>query len=107
MKHIFTNRNISFKTKMNTLKAYVWSILLYGCECWTLTKDLEKRLEATELWFIRRILKISWTEKKSNEEVMRMAGYERALLRKIRERQLQFFGHINRTNGLEKTTPVR
>ena len=87
---------------MNTLKAYVWSILLYGCECWALTKELERRLEAAEIWFIRRIFKISWTDKKSNEEVMRMAGYERSLLRKIRERQLQFFGHINRTNGLEK-----
>ena len=47
-------------------------------------------------------MKISWTERKSNEEVMRMAGYERSILKKIRERQLQFFGHINRANGLEK-----
>ena len=87
---------------MITLKAYVWPILKYGCKCWILTKELERRLEAAEIWFIRRIFKISWTDKKSNEEVMRMAGYERSLLRKIRERQLKFSGHINRTNGLEK-----
>ena len=92
MKSIFTNRNIKVYTKINTLKAYIWSILLYGCECWTLTKDLERRLEAAETWYTRRIMRISWTEKKSNEEVMEMAGYKRSLLRPIRKRQLQFFG---------------
>ena len=102
MKSIFTNRNIKVYTKINTLKAYIWSILLYGCECWTLTKDLERRLEAAEMWYIRRIMRISWTEKKSNEEVMEMAGYKRSLLKTIRKRQLQFFGHINRADGLEK-----
>ena len=102
MKSVFTNRNISLSTKLNTLKAYVWSVLLYGCECWTLTKDLEKRLEAAELWFIRRTLKISWMEKKSNEEVMNMSGYKRTLLTTIRKKQLEFFGHLNRADGLEK-----
>ena len=102
MKSIFTNRNIRFSTKLNTLKAYVWSILLYGCESWTLSKDLERRLEAAEIWYIRRILKISWTEKKSNEEIMQMTGYKRSLLKTIRKRQLQFFGHVNRADGIEK-----
>ena len=101
-KSVFTNRNISLSTKLNVLRAYVWSVLLYGCECWTLTPDLERRLEATEMWFIRRILKISWTEKKSNEEVMNMSGYKRSLLNTIRKRQLEFFGHLNRADGLEK-----
>ena len=102
MKSIFTNRNIRLKTKFNVLRAYVWSVLLYGCECWTLTQDLERRLEATEMWFVRRILKISWTERKTNEEVMEMSGYKRTLLRHIRKRQLNFFGHIIRADGLEK-----
>ena len=67
-----------------------------------MTKDLERRLEAAEMWYIRRIMKISWTEKKSHEEVMEMAEYKRSLLKTIRKRQLQFFGHINRADGLEK-----
>ena len=100
MKSIFTNRNIKVYTKIKTLKAYIWSILLYGCECWTLTKDLERRLEAAEMWYIRRIMRISWTEKKLNKEVMEMGGYKRSLT--IRKRQLQFFGHINRADRLEK-----
>ena len=52
MKSIFTNRNIKVYTKINTLKAYIWPILPYGCECWT--KDLERRLEAAEMWSIRK-----------------------------------------------------
>ena len=52
--------------------------------------------------YITRTLRISWTEKKSNEEVMEMAGYKRSLLKTIRKRQLQFFGHIKIANGIEK-----
>ena len=70
MKHIFLDRSVRIYTKVNTLKAYIWSILVHGYECWTLTKDLEKSLEAAEIWYIRRIMRISWTEKKSNQEVM-------------------------------------
>ena len=51
------------------------------------------------MWFIRRIIRISWTKKKSNEKVMEMSGYKRSLIKK---RQLQFFGHIKRADGLEK-----
>ena len=91
-KSIFTNRNIKIYTKINTLKAFIWSILLHGYERWTLTKDLERRLQAAEMWYIRRIMRISWTEKKSNEEVMEMAGFERSLLKTTRKRQLQFLG---------------
>ena len=64
----------------------VWSILLHGYECWTLTKDLERRFEAAEMQFFRRIMRIAWTEKKSNEEVMEIAGYKRSLLKTIRKK---------------------
>ena len=102
MKSIFTKTNIRIHTLINPLKACIWPILLHGCDCWTLTKDPERGLEAAEMWYIRRIMRISWTEKKSNEEAMEMAGYERPLLKTIRKRQLQFVGHINRADGLEK-----
>ena len=98
---IMTNRNIKMETKFRILKAYVWSILLYGCECWTITNIIRKRLEATEMWFLRRILKISWTEKKSNQEVLKMANTERSLIKTIRKRQMKFVGHINRRGGME------
>ena len=92
MKSIFANRNIKVCTKVNTLKAYIWSILLYGCEYLTLTKDLERGLEAAEMWYIRRRMRISWTEKKSNEEVMEMAGYRRSLLKPSEKDNYSFLG---------------
>ena len=102
MTPVFKNRNISTCTKLRTLRAYVWSILLYGCESWTLNKGTERRLEAAEMWFLRRILKISWKERKTNKEILTMADCKRTLIKTIRERQMKFFGHINRKNGLEK-----
>ena len=83
MKSIFTNRNIRIYTKINSLKDYT---LLHGCECCTQAKDLEGRLEAADIWYIRRIMRISWTKKKTNKEVIEMAGYKRSLLKTIRNR---------------------
>ncbi|GFN73579.1 endonuclease-reverse transcriptase [Plakobranchus ocellatus] len=101
MKSIFADRDISLSTKIRTMKVYIRSILLYGCECWTLTKDLEKRLEAAEMWCVSRIMRTSWTKSISNEEEMEMDGYKRSLLKTIRERQLQFWEHINSADGIE------
>ena len=66
------NRNISMTTKFRVLKTYVWSTLTYGCECWTITSDIEKKIEAAEMWFIRRMLRISWAEKKRSEYMSRI-----------------------------------
>ena len=101
MRSLFNNRNITLKTKLRLLKTYVWSILMYGCECWTLKKDHIARLEATEMWFLRRLLRIPWTDKIRNEEVMERADTKRNLMSTIRERQLKFFGHIIRKRSLE------
>ncbi|GFS22483.1 retrovirus-related Pol polyprotein [Elysia marginata] len=99
---ILKNRNIQFGTKVKVLKAYVWSVLIYGSECWTISKEMEKCLLAVEMWFLRRNFRISWTEKKTNEEVLRLTDTDRSLLRLLRKRQMEFFGHINRHGGLEK-----
>ena len=101
MNPIFRNHDISMTTKFRVLKAYVWSVLLYGCECWTITKDLKKKLEAVEMWFLRKMLRVSWTEKKTNDAVLDDAGVKRSLVRTIRKRQLQFVGHLNRHKGFE------
>ena len=89
------------KTKFRVLKTYVWSVLLYGCENWTITEALRNRLEAAEMWFIRRMLRISWRAKKTNEFVLKEAGVKRSLNQTIRKRQMEFVGHLNRHKGLE------
>ena len=98
---ILKNRNISMTTKFRVLKTYVWSTLTYGCECWTITSDIEKKIEAAEMWFIRRMLRISWTEKKTNVNVLREGNVQRSLLKTIRKRQMEFLGHVCRRRGLE------
>ncbi|GFN90938.1 endonuclease-reverse transcriptase [Plakobranchus ocellatus] len=85
MKCIFTYSKISLKTMIHVMRAYVRFILLYGCECWSLTQDTEQRLKSVEMWFIQRIMKVSWTKRKTNSEEIAMAGYKRYLLNTIRE----------------------
>ncbi|GFR58007.1 RNA-directed DNA polymerase from mobile element jockey [Elysia marginata] len=99
---IFKNRNIQFGTKVKVPKAYVWSVLMYSSECWTISTEMEKHLLAVKMWFLRRIFRISWTQKKTNEEVLRLTDTDRSLLRLLRKRQMEFFGHVNKHNGLEK-----
>ena len=101
LEKVLRNHKLAMETKRRVLDAYVMSILMYGSECWTILPQMRQRLEAAEMWFYRRMLRISWTEHKSNEEVLRMAGVERNLLKNIRKRQLEFLGHILRKEGLE------
>ena len=98
---ILKSRKLSLNTKIRVLNCYVLPILTYGCECWTITKELQKRIEATEMWFLRRMLRISWTEHITNEEVLRRTGSGRRLMKMIRKRQMEFLGHVMRKDGLE------
>ena len=74
---------------------------MYGCEAWTISKQAQEKLEAVEMWFLRRMMKISWMAKKSNDTVLKEAHTSRALVNKIRTRQTTFFGHVMRREKLE------
>ena len=99
---VLTSREVSLDTRIRLLKCYIWSTLLYGCETWTLSKTLEKRIEAFEIWTFRRILKITWANHKTNDEVLNMAKCKRSLLNIIMKRKLQYFGHIIRKSSLQR-----
>ena len=96
MKTALTNSHISIHTRKRTLECYIEPILMYGCEAWTISKQALKKLEAVEMWFLRRMMKISWMAKKSNDTVLKEAHTSRALVNKIRTRQTTFFGHVMR-----------
>jgi len=66
MEKVLTSRAISMSMKLHLLKCYVWSTLLYGCESWTVSQRMKSQLKATEMWFLRRMLRIAWTDKVSN-----------------------------------------
>lgn len=102
MSSLLTSRHISFQLRLRLVQCYVYSVLLYGSETWTLTKSLEKKIEAFEMWIFRRLGKISWTEKKTNQEVCTMLNVKPTLLRTIKSRKLQYFGHIKRHDSICK-----
>ena len=102
MKKVLCGRNISMPVRLRLLKCYIWSTLLYGCELWTLSKGILKNLEAAEHWFLRKLLRIPWTDKVSTCEVFRRAGVGKGLIQHIIRRQMPFLGHVIRKNELEK-----
>jgi len=101
-KNILADKKLNLKLRIRLLKCYVWSTLLYGCESWTISSSCKRRLEAMEMWCYRRMARISWVKRISNERVLEMVDIERSLLVTIRKRQLRFVGHVERKGGLEK-----
>ena len=101
MNIILAARNISIAVRLRVLKCNIWSTLLYGCETWTISGDMIKRLEALETWFYRRMLRISWKEKVTIVEVYRRMNTSTSLLIDFVHRQLTFLGHILRKGELE------
>ena len=87
---VLKNRNINIQLRCRFLKCYVWSTLLYGSEAWTLSSKMLNKLEATEMWFLRRMQMISYTEHVTNVEVLRRANTKRKLLSEMVNRQENF-----------------
>ena len=102
MRSFLTNRSISIGVRKRAIKTYIWSTLLYGAETWTISKEMVKRIEAMEMWIWRRMMRISWVERQTNEEVLRRVEEERSLMMVIRRRQMKFLGHIMRRGELER-----
>ena len=75
---------------------------IYSSECWTISKNMAKRIEAVQMWFLRRMLRIQWVEKLSSEKVLKKARTKRELLNNIMGRQLRFIGHVLREGGIEE-----
>ena len=98
MRTLLSCRGINLKTRLRALKFYIWPTLFYGAETWTITKSLLSRLDASEMWVYRRVLRISWTEKITNEDVLRRMGTGRKIVRKFKTMKLQYLGHIIRHN---------
>ena len=87
--------------RKRVLQCYIEPILLYGCESWSMTKQTLTSIEAMEMWFLRRMLRVSWTEKRTNLEILNTAGSTRKLISNIKRRQAEFLGHVMRKGKLE------
>ena len=96
MRKLVCRRELSLKCRLRIIRCYVLPVLFYGIEGWTLTKKLEGKLEAFEMWLYRRMLKIPWTARVSNAEVLNRVSKEKEVLYEIKRRKLQYFGHVMR-----------
>ena len=95
------------KVCRRVLDCYRLPVLMYGCEAWTISKEIENRLRATEMWFLRRMLRISYLDRVRNEEVLERAGTTRSLVKEARKRQAVFFGHVMRRKELGHLVTTR
>ena len=105
-KEAFSNRkelmtkSLQKSTKIKIVKTLVWTTLLYGSETWTLRKVDIRKLEALEMWLWRRMEKIKWSDKITNDVVLERVGVERQLMNQLRSRKKSWIGHVLRGNGL-------
>ena len=101
---ILKSRDITLPTKVHLVKAIVFPVVMYGCESWTIKKAEHQRIDAFELWSWRRLLRVPWTARRSNQSILKEISPEYSLEGVMLKLKLQYFGHLmQRTDSLEKT----
>ena len=105
---VLRNRDITLPTKVCIVKAIIFLVIMYGCENWTIKKAECWRTDAFELWCCRRILRVSWTERRSNQSILKETKSEYSLEALMLKLKLQYFGYVMwKANSLEKTLMLR
>ena len=101
---IFKSRDITLPTKVRLVKAMVFLVVMYGCESWTVKKAERRRIDAFELWCWRRLLRVPWTARRSNQSILKEISPGISLEGMMLKLKLQYFGHLmQRVDSLEKT----
>ena len=101
---IFKSRDFTLTTKVHLVKAMVFPVVMYGCESWTLKKTECQRIDAFELWCWRRLLRVPWTARRSNQFILKEISPGCSLEGLMLRLKLQYFGHLMQTiDSLEKT----
>ena len=101
---IFKSRDITLPTKVRLVKAMVFPVIMHGCKSWTMKKAEHQRIDAFELWCWRRLLKVSWTARRSNQSILKEISPGISLEGMMLKLKLRYFGHLmRRVDSLEKT----
>ena len=101
---ILKSRDITLPTKVHLVKAMVFPVVMYRCESWTIKKAEHRRINAFELWCWRRLLRVPWNTRRSNQSILKEIGPEYSLEGLMLKLKLQYFGHLmRRTDSFEKT----
>ena len=102
--NILKSRDITLPTKVRLVKAMVFPVVMYGCESWTVKKAERRRINAFELWCWRRLLRVPWTARRSNQSILKETSPGCSLEGQMLKLKLQYFGHLmRRVDSLEKT----
>ena len=102
--NILKSRDIILPTKFCLVKTMVFPVVMYGCERWTIKKAEHRRIDAFELWCWRRLLRVPWTARRSNQYILKEISPEYSLEGLMLKLNLQYFGHLmQRTDSFEKT----
>ena len=105
---ILKSRDITLPTKVRLVKAMVFPVVMYGCESWTVKKAEHRRIDDFELWCWRRLLRVPWTTRRSNQSIQKKISPGYSLEGMMLKLKLQFFGHLmRRVDSLEKTDAGR
>ena len=101
---IFKSRDITLPTKVRLVKAMVFPVVMYACESWTIKKAEHRRIDVFELWYWRRLLRVPWTARRSNQSILKEISPGISLEGMMLKLKLQYFGHLmRRVDSLEKT----
>ena len=101
---ILKSRDVTLPTKVHLVKAMVFPVVMYGCESWTIKKAECRRIDAFELWCWRRLLRVPWTARRSNQSILKEISPEHSLEGVMLKLKLQYFGHLmQRPDSFEKT----
>ena len=101
---IFKSRDITLPTKVRLVKAMVFPVVMYGCENWTIKKAERQRIDASELWCWRKLLRVPWTARRSNQSILKEISPRCSLEGLMLKLKFQYFGHLmRRADSLEKT----
>ena len=101
---ILKSRDIIFSAKVHIVKAMVFPVVMYGCKSWTIKKAEHRRIDAFEVWCWRRLLRVPWTARRSNQSILKEISPGYSLEGLMLKLKLQYFGHLmQRTDSFEKT----
>ena len=98
---IFKSRDITLPTKVHLVKALVFPVVMYGCESWTIKKAEQQTIDAFELWCWRRLLRVPWTARRSNQSILKEISPECSLEGLMLNLKLQYFGYLMQFDSLE------
>ena len=103
LNNVLKSRDITLPTKVRLVKAMVFPLVMYGCESWTVKKAEGRRIDAFELWCWRRLLRVPWTARRSNQSILKVISPGCSLEGLMLKLKLQYFGHLmRRVDSLEK-----